>query len=410
MIKAKQRTIILLCLAVICLFIISPANCMKSTLNGLHIWLVNVLPALFPFFILTKIIISLNQSPIKILDKFTNKFFNINAGLIYTLSILSGYPVGAKMISNYYELGKIDKTTATDMLSFCSTSGPMFIVGSVGIGIFRSVKIGYILLISHILGSFVNGLIFTRLFKTPSLSTSSHLSLNKVNTQNKISHDLNNNAKSSTSPITTKAKELTTKEFNSQKLFNIPITTDAKGLTLQTIKNIKTFNTSNSLTAKSLTAQKNSSTHSLSTNKSTKISNTTLNDIMYDSIISILMVGGYIVFACVIISLLNNTIFPILSGFLGQLFSINSSAISSVLSGILEITNGILNLSLCPISIKLKVIISSGLIAFSGICIMLQSLGFLNKIGVKKSLIVRQKLTQALVTTVITVFIVLIFL
>ena len=303
---------------------------MKSTLNGLHIWLVNVVPALFPFFILTKIIICLNQSPIRILDKFTDKFFNIKAGLIYALSILSGYPVGAKMISSYYELGKIDKSTASNMMSFCSTSGPMFIVGSVGIGIFKSAKIGYILLISHIIGSFINGLIFTR--------------------------------------------------FPAKK------------------------SRSNSLTPQVL----------MITNKNTKndvkISNTSLNDIMYDSIISILMVGGYIVFACVIIFILNITIFPAISMFLAKILHINASAISSVLSGILEITNGILSLSLCPISLKIKVIISSGLIAFSGICIMLQSVGFLDKIGIKKGLIVRQKLTQALVTTIITTIIVFIFL
>lgn len=312
--KSKSRIISVLCLLSICLFVISPSQCMKSTLNGLNIWLANVVPALFPFFILTKIIITFNQSSIPPLDKFTRQVFHCNAGLVYGLSILSGYPVGAKLISSYYENGKIDKQTATSMLSFCSTSGPMFIIGSVGIGIFHDARIGYILLTSHILGSTLNGILFTRKQPRPS--------------NNILSNKL--------------------------------------------------------------------------------ASPSSLNDIMYDSIISILMVGGYIVFASVIISLLSSTILPYSSHFIARIIHISPEIISSCLCGVLEITNGILSLSLTTLSTKIKVIISSFLIAFSGICIMLQSFGFLNKIGIKKSLIIKQKLTQGILTTLITILIVLI--
>lgn len=316
MTKSKSKIIICICLLSVCLFIASPSQCMKSTLNGLNIWLANVVPALFPFFILTKIIISFNQSSIPPLDKFTRKFFHTDAGLVYALSILSGYPVGAKMISSYYSAQKIDKTTATNMLSFCSTSGPMFIIGSVGIGIFHSAKIGYILLISHIMGSFLNGIIFTRKQSTLANNPSKNL---------------------------------------------IPNTTPAS-----------------------------------------------LNDIMYDSIVSILMVGGYIVFASVIISMLQSTILPYISVAIAKLIPTSPALISGFLCGILEMTNGILALSLTSVSLKIKVILSSFLIAFSGVCIILQSVGFLNKMEIKKSLIIKQKLMQGILTVIVTTLIVLI--
>lgn len=315
MTKSKSKFIICICLLSICLFIISPSQCMKSTLNGLNIWLINVVPALFPFFILTKIIISLNQSSIPPLDKFTRKFFHTEAGLVYALSILSGYPVGAKMISSYYSSNKIDKQTATNMLSFCSTSGPMFIIGSVGIGIFHSAKVGYILLISHIIGSFLNGIIFTK-------------------------------------------------------------------------KHAKLSNNSN--------------------NTPPNITPVSLNDIMYDSIVSILMVGGYIVFASVVISMLHSTILPYICLGISKIISISPALISAFLCGILEMTNGILALSLTSVSLKIKVVLSSFLIAFSGVCIIFQSMGFLNKMEIKKSIVIKQKLMQGLLTTAVTILIVLI--
>ena len=213
------------------------------------------------------------------------------------------------MISNYYEIGAIDKSTATKMFSFCSTSGPMFIVGTIGIGVFRSAKVGYILLIGHIVGSFLNGLLYR----------------GKKSMQN----------------------------------FQQP-----------------------------------------------KISKTTINDIMYDSIISILLVGGYIVFASVTIELLKMTnILPTLSTIISNLIHFDYNTVYALLCGIIEITNGLITLGACNISICAKIIISAILIAFSGICIMLQSTAFLNKIGISKRTMIIQKITQVLFTGLATLII-----
>ena len=314
MLKTKSKTILtLLVLLCITLFIINPKACMSATSSGLKVWLINVVPALFPFFILTRIIIALNQTSIPLLDSFTTKCFHTqNAGLVYCLSLLSGYPVGAKMISNYYEIGAIDKSTATKMFGFCSTSGPMFIVGTVGIGVFGSAKIGYILLIGHILGSFLNGLLY-------------------------------------------RGKSTPQNQFKSN------------------------------------------------------ITKTSLNDIMYDSIISILLVGGYIVFASVVIKLLDMVgVISLLANVCCLIPGVDYSSAYSVLCGVLEITNGLIMLGGSQIGIQAKIVLSSILIAFSGVCIMLQSAAFLDKIGIKKSTMLYQKLTQCLLTGLATALIVLI--
>ena len=79
------------------------------------------------------------------------------------MAILSGYPVGSKMTADLYLQGKITREEAFKMTSFCSTSGPMFIIGAVGIGMFKNSQIGYILFASHVVGAILNGILFRNL-------------------------------------------------------------------------------------------------------------------------------------------------------------------------------------------------------------------------------------------------------
>lgn len=144
--------------------IISPARFIQSAMDGISAWTFCVLPSVLPFMILTKLLSNLGT-----IEKVTNKFSTPMKKLYRTsslsfftffMSILSGYPVGSKMVSDFYEDGKISRTDAFKMSSFCSNSGPMFIIGSVGIKMFNSATFGYILLISHILSALLNGLFY----------------------------------------------------------------------------------------------------------------------------------------------------------------------------------------------------------------------------------------------------------
>lgn len=280
---------------------------MHATSKGLHIWLINVVPALFPFFILTRIITALNQTSIPVLDKFTSRCFRTsNAGIIYFLSLLSGYPVGAKLISSYYQNGVIDKTSAKKMFCFCSTSGPMFVIGAVGIGVFGSAKVGYIILIGHILGSFINGLIY-------------------------------------------RGKDIK--------------------------RNI-------------CTAQ---------------ISKTSINEIMFDSINAILLVGGYIVLSSIVIQMLQITnILPLICAIICKILPLNQELINSILCGAIEITNGLVMLGAANANIAIKIFIAAFIIAFSGLCIMMQSVSFLDKVGLKTRELILPKITQAIFSSIIT--------
>lgn len=147
--------------------IANPANFIQTSLSGINAWAFNVLPSVLPFIFFTRALSALNVMPAltRPFAPITTKLFRTPALSIYTftMAILSGYPVGSKMVADLYMQGQITKEEAFKMSSFCSTSGPMFIVGAVGIGMFHNSKIGYILFLSHLIGAILNGLAFRNL-------------------------------------------------------------------------------------------------------------------------------------------------------------------------------------------------------------------------------------------------------
>lgn len=169
--------------AVILFFLVcmisSPGKFISVALDGISAWAFNVLPSVLPFMFFTRVLSSLDVMPI-----LTRPFSSVSFALfktppisIYTfcMAILSGYPVGSKMVADLYLQGKISKEEAFKMSSFCSNSGPMFIVGAVGIGMFHSAKIGYILFLSHFVGAILNGILYRNLKLKGSKSSSPSL-------------------------------------------------------------------------------------------------------------------------------------------------------------------------------------------------------------------------------------------
>ena len=139
----------------------------SAALNGIFAWAFNVLPCIFPFMIITKIIMSMGQVE-KFCKPFSRPFLKLygtsgSSAYVFFMSILAGYPVGSQMIASLYESGKIDRTQAYRMSSFCSNSGPMFIIGTVGCLLLKNAAIGGILFASHVLSALLNGLVYRKI-------------------------------------------------------------------------------------------------------------------------------------------------------------------------------------------------------------------------------------------------------
>lgn len=137
---------------------------LQATQSGILLWTKNVVPSLFPFFIATEL---LNYTNLPYyLGKLTNKFmkplFNVpgEASYAFIMGIISGYPVGAKIVSKFLDDGICTKKEAERMLAFTNNSGPLFIIGTVGISFFGYSQIGIILFITHIISCITVGILF----------------------------------------------------------------------------------------------------------------------------------------------------------------------------------------------------------------------------------------------------------
>ena len=147
----------------ILLVLFSSSN-LSAAKNGLALWANNIIPALFPFFIATELLSHTNV--INILGKFLNKFmrpiFNVPGQGSYPLimGIISGYPVGAKIVCDLRNKNILTKAESERLIAFTNNSGPLFILGTIGIGLFKDTTTGIVLLITHILASLTVGIIF----------------------------------------------------------------------------------------------------------------------------------------------------------------------------------------------------------------------------------------------------------
>ena len=162
--KLKQLILpFLLILFTMCLVIFSNTN-LYAAKNGLFLWANSIVPTLFPFFVATELLSHTNFTYYlgKILNKFMKPVFNIRGEGSFALimGIISGYPTGAKIAANFRLNNICSKEECERLLSFTNNSGPLFILGTVGISMFGNSTIGLLLLVSHLLASITVGIIF----------------------------------------------------------------------------------------------------------------------------------------------------------------------------------------------------------------------------------------------------------
>lgn len=249
-----------------------------------------------------------------------------NGAFAFIMGIISGYPIGAKIACNFRQNNICSKEECERLLSFTNNSGPLFIIGTVGILMFHNTTIGILLFITHLLACISVGFVF-RYWKK-----------NK-NTWNEAT---------------------TSNSFNTQK-------------------------------------------------KSASFSN--LGEILAESITSsistILLIGGFVVIFSSIISifkasgLLDNI--SLLLEPLFSFFNVDSSFIHGLLTGVLEITNGIN--SICEINCKkisVNIIFVAFLLGFGGISILLQVWSITSKTDLSIKPYLYGKLLQGLLASFYT--------
>ena len=298
--------------------ILCPDKFIESSLNGLKLWCFSVLPSLLPFFFLTALLTGLQVfcQVFSKLDKPMRKVFNLSGASFYAffISVISGYPVGSRTVSDLYLAGAISQGESKRASLLASTSGPLFIIGAVGTATFGNKIYGFILFIVHVLSALLTAFTFRRYGE---------------------------------------------KSYP----FNKPLS----------------FAKTNNL----------------------------LYESVYSSVISVLMVGGFICVFYVLSDVL--FYFKILepaSNFINVILSpfTNLSVGEGFISGLIECTKGCYLLSLqgvTPVTLSL----TAFLISFGGFSIIMQSLIHLNKCGIKSGFFILAKLVQATYSFVLALII-----
>lgn len=170
-----------------------PKLALDSAHDSLLTWFNVVIPSLLPFFIISEILIRIGFINFigKLLEPLMKPIFNVPgvAAFPFSMSIISGYPTGIKIISSLRSKSLISKTEAERAMCFSSTSGPLFMIGAVSIGMLNNPSIIPLVIYPHYLGALTIGFLFR--FYKKSKDNLSHNTLQKKNVNTNINTNTN---------------------------------------------------------------------------------------------------------------------------------------------------------------------------------------------------------------------------
>ena len=149
----------LLAAAALLLFPMSAAD---GARRGIGYCLNLLIPSLFPFMVFSAFLIKSGISSRlgRFLSPVTRFLFRLpgcSAAAIF-MSLIGGYPVGARAIAALYAQNDISEKEAQRMLCFCVNSGPAFVISTVGGMMLGDLRAGLILFVSQILASLLLGI------------------------------------------------------------------------------------------------------------------------------------------------------------------------------------------------------------------------------------------------------------
>lgn len=150
-------------LGVMALLLVRSAVAGEAVRRGLTLCARSVIPALFPYFVVSGLFTSLGfaEGVGRRLAPVTEHLFGVGgagASALF-LGLLGGYPVGGRTAGQLYRAGRLEKDEAQRLLAFCNNAGPSFILGVVGFGCFQSLRAGVLLYVIHALSAVLVGVL-----------------------------------------------------------------------------------------------------------------------------------------------------------------------------------------------------------------------------------------------------------
>ncbi|MDP5272528.1 sporulation integral membrane protein YlbJ [Chengkuizengella sp. 2205SS18-9] len=162
------------------LFFIYPTNSLEAALRGIAIWWDVLFPALFPFLVVSEILLGIGIVHFfgTLFDPIMRPLFRVPGigGFVMTMGFASGYPVGARLTSKLWEQKLVNQIEGERLVSFTSTSDPIFLIGAVSVGFFHDANLALILATSHYGAGIIVGLMMRFHGRNLAINTTNHTS------------------------------------------------------------------------------------------------------------------------------------------------------------------------------------------------------------------------------------------
>ena len=158
----KNKLLELLIVVIFLSLLTTPNIITTEILEALKVFINTLFPSIFPFFLVSDLLISYNF-PItlnKYLKEVTKRIFHVEgaSSFVIIMSMLSGFPSGAKYIKTLLDRKLIDIDEANYLITFTHFANPLFVL-TVTKGLFKSTKLSYIILICMYLSNLILGFI-----------------------------------------------------------------------------------------------------------------------------------------------------------------------------------------------------------------------------------------------------------
>ncbi|MDO5560322.1 MAG: hypothetical protein Q4F95_12065 [Oscillospiraceae bacterium] len=165
--KLQSAVFSLIILAMFCASIIFSDAVSREISSGIHICLYVIIPSLYGAMVCACMITESGLHHIigKLLSPAAKYIFRLRPEIfaVFIISNISGYPVGAKLLSDLRKKGEITDREFDSYISFCYASGPAFVAGTAAAQIYRSFFAGMVIFSSIITAN--NILVFISSFK-----------------------------------------------------------------------------------------------------------------------------------------------------------------------------------------------------------------------------------------------------
>lgn len=153
-------------LALFAAFLLFPVVCADGVRDGLSLAAGQALPALFPFFLASGLLVrsGLAQALTRPVAHPLAWLYRLPpaAAPAVILGLTGGYPVGTATTVDLLRQSVLSRDTAARVNSFCNCASPGFCIGLAGLGIFGSARTGAMLYGIHILTALLTGLLVAR--------------------------------------------------------------------------------------------------------------------------------------------------------------------------------------------------------------------------------------------------------